>query len=242
MRSRGLVIAVAFLLAMSATFVVYLYMRGVEQRSTGGAMVTVVVSSEDIPAGTQLDELVAEDEFDMLRVPEDAVVRGAVTSIDDLEGRETSAPILAGEQISTTRLQGSEQLPGGNLGIPQGHQALTLPLDSPRLAGGAIQPGDRVTLYGTFTTVASDRGNSPAATVTLVPDVEVLEVTTTEVSGETSQTTEMVTLALKARDAQRAVFAQEQGSVWMTLLPPNEQGSASGTTTHCQGSYHALSR
>ncbi len=231
MRSRGLVIAVAFLLAMSATFVVYLYMRGVEQRSTGGSMVAVVVAAEDIPAGTQLDELIAEDEFDTLRVPEDAVVRGAVTTVEDLRGRQTSAPILAGEQISTTRLQGSEQLPGGNLGIPQGYQALTLPLDSPRLAGGAIQQGDRVTIYGTFTNVASSKGNSPAATVTLVPDVEVLDVTTTEVTGETTQTSEMVTLALKARDAQSVVFGQEQGSVWMSLLPPNEKGSDSGTTT-----------
>ncbi len=231
MRSRGLVIAVAFLLAMSATFVVYLYMRGLEKRSTGGDMVTVVVSSEDVPAGTQLDELVAEERFDTLRVPEDAVVRGAVTNFDDLEGRETSAPILAGEQISTTRLRGSEQLPGGMLGIPAGYQAVTLPLEAPRLAGGAIQQGDHVTLYGTLTNVASTRGNAPAATVTLVPDVEVLEVATAEVTGETSQTNVMITLALKAKDAQKTVFAQEQGSVWMSLLPPNEKGTDSGTTT-----------
>src|SRR5688572_10617909 len=229
MRSRGLVIAVAFLLAMSATFVVYLYMRGVEERSTGGSMVGVVVSDQDIPAGTQLDKLIAEDHFSTLRVPEDAVVRGAVTSIQQLNGRETSAPVLAGEQISTTRLRGSEQLPGGNLGIPNGFQALTLPLDAPRLAGGAIQQGDHITIYGTFTNIASSGGNAPAATVTLVPDVEVLEVTSAEVTGEQTQTTEMITLAVKAKDAQKVVFAQEQGSVWMTLLPPNENGVDSGT-------------
>ena len=231
MRSRGLVIAVAFLLAMSATFVVYLYMRGLEQKSTGGQMVGVVVSSEDIPAGAQLDELIAEGRFDTLRVPEDAVVRGAVTTIDDLEGRETSAPVLAGEQISTTRLRGSEQLPGGTLGIPNGHRALTLPLETPRLAGGVVQQGDHVTVYGTLTNVASAKNNAPAATVTLVPDVEVLEVTTQEVTGDTAQTTAMITLALEAKDAQKVVFAQEQGSVWMSLLPPNEKGTDSGTTT-----------
>ena len=234
MRSRGLVIAVAFLLAMSATFVVYLYMRGVEKRTTGGSMVAVVVSDQDIPAGTQLDELVAEEHFSTLRVPEDAVVRGAVTGVGQLEGRETSAPVLAGEQISTTRLRGSEQLPGGNLGIPDGHQALTLPLDAPRLAGGAVQHGDHVTIYGTFTNVASAQGNAPAATVTLVADVEILEVTSTQVTGEQTQTTEMVTLALKPKDAQRVVFAQEQGTVWMSLLPPNAKGSDSGTTTASQ--------
>ena len=222
---------VAFLLAMSATFVVYLYMKGVESRSTGGAMVSVVVSDEDIPAGTQLDELIAEEHFSTIRVPEDAVVRDAVLSVQELNGRETSAPVLAGEQISTTRLRGSEQLPGGNLGIPNGYQALTLPLESPRLAGGAIQQGDHVTLYGTFTNIASAKGNAPAATSTLVADVEVLEVTQSEVTEDTADTTQMVTLALKAGDAQKVVFAQEQGSVWMTLLPPNEKGTDSGTTT-----------
>ena len=231
MRSRGLVIAVAFLLAMSATFVVYLYMRGIENRSTGGASVAVVVSNEDIPAGTQLDELIAEEQFSTIRVPEDAVVRDAVLSIGELNGRETSAPVLAGEQISTTRLRGSEQLPGGNLGIPNGYQALTLPLDVPRMAGGAIQQGDHVTIFGTFTNVTSAKGNSPAATVTLVADVEVLEVTTSEVTEETSQTTQMITFALKPKDAQNVVFAQETGTVWMTLLPPNEKGIDSGTTT-----------
>lgn len=231
MRSRGLVIAVAFLLAMSATFVVYLYMRGIENRSTGGEMVAVVVSDEDIPAGTQLDELIAEDHFSTVRVPEDAVVRDAVLSIGELSGRQTSAPVLAGEQISTTRLRGSEQLPGGNLGIPNGYQALTLPLDVPRIAGGAIQQGDHVTIFGTFTNVTSAKGNSPGATSTLVPDVEVLKVTTSEVTDESAQTSQMITLALKAKDAQNVVFAQEQGSVWMTLLPPNEKGVDSGTTT-----------
>lgn len=231
MRSRGLVVAVAFMLAMSATFVVYLYMRGLEKKTTGGEMVAVVVATEDIPAGTQLDELLAEDRFETRRVPEDAVVRGAVMSFDDLEGRETSAPVLAGEQISTTRLRGSEQLPGGMLGIPNGYQALTLPLETPRLAGGAIQNGDRITVYGTFTNIASEQGNSPAATVTLVADVEVLDVTAQQVTGETNQTTEMVTLALKPKDAQAVVFAQEQGTIWMTLLPPNEKGTDSGTTT-----------
>lgn len=232
MRSRGLVISVAFLLAMSATFVVYLYMRGVEERSGAGDMVAVVVSDRDIPAGTQLDELIAEDSFSLLRVPEEAVVRGAVTGIAQLNGRETSAPVLAGEQISTTRLRGSEQLPGGNLGIPDDHQALTLPLDTPRLAGGAIQVGDRVTVYATFTQVQSKNGaGSPAATVTLVPEVEVLKVDAPSQPAETSDSTALVTLALKPKDAQAVVFAQEQGSVWMTLLPPNEKGTDSGTTT-----------
>ena len=233
MRSRGLVIVVAFLLAMSATFVVYLYVRGVENKTSSGEMVSVVVSDQDIPAGTDLDDLIDGGHFDSLRVPHDAVVRGAVTQLSQLDGRETSAPVLAGEQISTTRLRGSEQLPGGMLGIPDNMQAVTLPLEAPRLAGGAIQHGDHVTIYGTFQNVASSQGSSPAATVTLVPDVEVLKVSTAT-QPDTAQSDSQITLALKQQDAAKVVFAQEQGSVWLSLLPPNSKGESSRPVTAIQ--------
>ncbi|HET7481753.1 MAG TPA: Flp pilus assembly protein CpaB [Actinomycetota bacterium] len=233
MRSRGLVIAVAFVLAMSATFVVYLYVRGVERQSSSNEMMSVVVSDQDIPAGTDLDELIQGGHFDQLQVPKDAVVRGAVTQLSQLDGRQTSAPVLAGEQISTTRLRGSEQLPGGMLGIPEHLQAVTLPLEAPRLAGGAIQQGDHVTIYGTFQNVASSQGSKPAATVTLVPDVEVLKIST-PTQPNTADTSSQITLALEQRDAQKVVFAQEQGSVWLALLPPNEKGRSSKPVTALQ--------
>jgi pilus assembly protein CpaB len=233
MRSRGLVVAVAFMLAMSATFVVYLYVRGVEKKTSSGEMVSVVVSDQDIPAGTKLDDLIEGGHFDSLQVPQDAVVRGAVTQLSQLNGRETSAPVLQGEQISTTRLRGSEQLPGGMLGIPDDMQAVTLPLEAPRLAGGAIQQGDHVTIYGTFQNVASTQKSVPAATATLVPDVEVLKVSTAT-QPNTADTSSQITLALKPLDAEKVVFAQEQGSVWMALLPPNSKGQKSRPVTAIQ--------
>ena len=233
MRSRGLVIAVAFLLAMSAAFVVYLYVRGVEKHTASSEMVSVVVSDQDIPSSTNLDDLIEGGHFDSLQVPKDAVVRGAVTQLSQLDGRQTSAPILAGEQISTTRLRGSEQLPGGMLGIPDDMQAVTLPLEAPRLAGGAIAQGDHITIYGTFQNVASSQKSVPAATATLVPDVEVLKVSTAT-QPNTADTSSQITLALKPQDAAKVVFAQEQGSVWMALLPPNTKGEKSRPVTAIQ--------
>jgi hypothetical protein len=35
-----------------------------------------------------------------------------------------------------------------------------------------------------------------------------------------------VTMALRPRDAQRVVFGQENGSVWLGLLPPGQAGTA----------------
>jgi hypothetical protein len=36
-----------------------------------------------------------------------------------------------------------------------------------------------------------------------------------------------VTLALTPRDSAAVVFAQEQGSVWLSLLPPDQKGAKS---------------
>jgi pilus assembly protein CpaB len=227
MKSRALFLGVALLLASSATLAVFLYVNGVKEEAGvgGGGSVSVIVSDRDIPAGTNLDELMAEGAFTAMRVPEDAQVRGAIGDLSALKGRVTSAPVLKGEQITSARLQGGDQaLPGGTLGIPRGFEAVTLPLETPRLVGGAIQPGDHITIYGTF--------NRPEdITVTLVPDVEVLRVTgflrSDDADATNSVTETSVTLALKAQDSVRVVLAQEKGSIWFALQPPEQEGSKS---------------
>src|SRR2546421_3419238 len=130
MRSRGMVGLVAFLLATIATFSIFLYVHGVKRKAeTGGAQVTVVVSKRDIPAATNLDTLIAGGAFTSEAIPRTDEVQGAVTSLEQLKGRRTSVPILAGEQIPVARLQGSTQLPGGTFGIPTGFEAMTLQLE-----------------------------------------------------------------------------------------------------------------
>lgn len=68
------------------------------------------------------------------------------------------------------------------------------------------------------------------ATVVLVPQVEVLRVlrpqATTNAAGQTQQASGdvSVTLALTPEDAQRFVFAMEEGTVWLSLQPPGAQG------------------
>ena len=65
----------------------------------------VIVSKVDIPARTDLDQLIKDDQFRAIEVPQDAVVGGAVTSIDQLSHRRTRVAILAGEQILVARIK-----------------------------------------------------------------------------------------------------------------------------------------
>lgn len=228
MSNRVLTTLVAFTLAATATLAVFLYLRGVaDEAETGADLVEVVISNEDIPAGTPLDELVSSGAFTTQQIPADALVDGAITSLSQLEGEETSAAVLAGEQISTARLQGSGALPGGSLGIPANHQALTLAITAPQGVGGEIHRNDRVVIYATF-----DRDVDNPVTVTLVPEVEVLDVSTGSLQGDATTSTEMlITMALRPKDAQRVAYAKERGAVYLALIPPGEDGTPNAPIT-----------
>jgi len=151
MRSRGLVVAIAVVLAIVAAAAVILYTNGVKNDAvTGGALSVVVVSKQPIAANTNLNPLIEEGAFSELRVPTDAVVDGAVTSLDELRGQTTTAPILANEQIASARLSGGEAPPGGAQGITPGHVGLPIVLEGGPAGYGLIQRGDNVAVYATF--------------------------------------------------------------------------------------------
>ncbi len=124
MRSRGLVVALAVLLAVAAAGAVVLYTNGVKKAAeSGGSLTTVIVATQDIPANTSLNSLVESGGFKELAVPADAVVDGAITSLTELRGQTTTAPIVANEQLTSSNLSSGEQVAGGMLGISKGHVA-----------------------------------------------------------------------------------------------------------------------
>ena len=217
MRSRGLVGLVAVVMAAVATLAIYLYVQGIERTAeNGGGSAKVLVAQHDIPAGSDLNELIEQGAFAEETVDKDQLVVGAVTSLEELQNKKTTSPILEGEQMSTARLEGSSTLPGGTLGIPKGHQAVSLALDAPRVVAGKIQTGDNVAVWGSFD---GESGGTGSATVLAVPEAKVLAT-----SGNSGNQQAMITLALKPEDVARVVYSQEKGTIWISLLPPGESG------------------
>jgi Flp pilus assembly protein CpaB len=236
MKGRGLVVFLALILATLATAGVFMYSRGVqEEAKTGGTMAQVVVSKVDLPARTDLDQMIKDDQFRIIQVPEGVVVDGAITSLDQLAGKSNSVAILAGEQIPAARISGN--VPGGALAIPEGMEAITVSLDASRGVAGAINSGDHVTIYGTYSDATDivTGEKLPTMTTVLVPTAELLAVfrplasstfgnDESATSGEQLPGSLAVTLALTPEDSQRFVFTMETGRVWFGLLPPDENG------------------
>lgn len=217
---RGAVAAVLTLLfAAAAAAGVFLYVQNARDRSEQRQeTVKVLVSTTDIPAGVELDEAVEAGLFVSRYVPRQDLVRAALTDVYQLEGQRTAYPILAGEQITAARLEGTLQAAGGRYGLLEGMHALSLTLEPQRAAGGLLQQGDHVEAFGTFRAMANPQAQ---LTRVLVTDAEVLSVTR---DTQTSSRAVTVLLAVTPLEAEMLIYAQEQDVVWLTLLPPNESG------------------
>jgi Flp pilus assembly protein CpaB len=259
MKSRSLVVAGALILAFLATAGVFLYINNVRRDAqTGGALSTVLVSATDIPSGTELNPLIDQGAFEPREFPTDSVVDGAVTSVDQLRNRTTTAPILAGEQLALSRLSGTEkQLPGGALGLQPGYEAATVKLEAQQMVGRTLQAGDHVTLYGIFRDItvasaplsslfrggggggdtSSGGGTLPSVAAVVVPDTRVLEVTTAPAEATSTDTqdavseSQLVTLELAVPDVQKLALTQEAGRVWLGLVRPGDRAPKPGPVT-----------
>lgn len=263
MRSRGLVVAIAVVLAVLAAVGVIVYTNNVKNTATTENTVEVVVSTQDIPPSTQLNPLIDQGVFATLRVPDNAVVDGAVQSLDQLRDQTTSAPIYTNEQIPFSRLATGES---NNVGISPDHLAVGLELDGPASVNGYIQQGDNVVVYATFkkgTPVSKDElkvllssaqiqkfydavtagtttslATQPAFimpfdfTMTLVQSVKVLVVQNPPVdesTGRPSSGSSTLVLDLLPEDSRSLVFANEEASLYLGLLPPeNKDGYQTG--------------
>ena len=213
---------VVVLLALAAAAGVNLFMNSVRDRAEEGrATVDVIVASRDIPAGQELDPLVDDGVFRNEAVDRADLLSGVITDVYQLRGQRTAYPILAGEQIAGARLAGPLQAPGGALGIPEGLQAASITLQPQRVVAGSIKQGDHVEVFGTF----SGRSSGSETTLVVIPDALVLSVATPDGSSGSPELGDVTaTLAVTPEQASVLIFTQEQGHVWLTLLPPNQVG------------------
>ena len=245
MRSRGLVVGLALILAVVAAGAVILYTNGVKSNAVGaGAAADVVVASKDIPANTNLSALVQQGVFHSIRVPIDAVVKGAVTDVSQLQNQTSTATIFANEQIPSSRLSSGVSAKGGPLGLSDGHVGVAVKVGGPDGVNGAITQGAWVTVYTTFSNIRFLKGATPQAiinqavqqsggqtatlpalTLTLIPAARVVAVVnpTLDSSGKSTGGPVTVTLDLSPTDAQNLVYAENNGTLSFALLPPGDQ-------------------
>jgi pilus assembly protein CpaB len=237
MRNRALAVLVAVALAATATASLLAYVRAADRRAVSGQRpLPVLVARARIPAGTTGEQAQNRGLVERAELPRRAVARDALRSVGQLAGRVAAVDIVAGEQLLASRWVGPGQAGGAALlPIPAGHQAVSISLDATRQVSGFVTPGDHVSLL-----VSLDQRGGGRVTRFLLQDAAVLAVGATAApnpeargprAGQAGASPATVTLAVPSGDVERVVFAAENGSLYLTLLPPDQRPVAGGGRT-----------
>jgi pilus assembly protein CpaB len=235
--TRVIAIVLAVLLAAVAAVALMTYIRGVETRTQEDfEPVDAFVATETVPAGTSAEAAVAAGLIEPRAVPEASLPTNAVATLAQIEGLVAVVDILPGEVIVADRFGESVAAPRGLGDIPQDMEAVSVQVGVVQGVAGFISPGDQVSviveLLQPTEAEAVDVETTPEpgeATVVqyLLQDVEVLAVgrrVIQEGEDQVQQTEQvLMTLALEPEDAERLVFAYNNGSLHFTLLPPESE-------------------
>jgi Flp pilus assembly protein CpaB len=226
-RSNLLVLlGIAFFVVGSLS--VYLLTNDDGNSSSGNgtaAPVTVVVGTEDIPAGSLADDLITAGKLHTIEIPAAQLTPGAIQSLNQLAGAEFVQGFAKEQQIISTGLK----LQNRTFKIPEGYEAVAVQIDFVAGAAGYVNPGDRINLYGLYTTATASRP-APRAEL-LLTNVEVLDVDLTipprrgtspsdptqATAQRASGTTVTYLLALRTTDAEKVIFTTEFASFYATL-------------------------
>jgi pilus assembly protein CpaB len=246
----------ALVLAGIATFFLVMYVTSADERARGGEeLAQVFVAQNDIPAGTVADDAIAQGLIIQDEVPSRTVPAGAVAQLEQISGQLATGPIFTGEIIVSGRFGDAVAQASGLMQIPEGLQAMTVQVGVPEGVAGFMTAGSRVGVVGTATVPAGAPGFGDGGALDadvdgepiprsefLVKDATVLAVgqRVVNVAAEEgapedqvqqSNDVYLVTLAASPEDVEKLVWTTQQGTLWFTLVPDDEEtGATPGRT------------
>ena len=102
--------------------------------------VPIYVALHNINLGDPIDA----DMLSLQEWPKDKVPRGAISKLEELEGRRPRTAIIEGEPILEGKLLAPGQIADPIRSIPKGMRLKTIAVDAEKSAAGLLGPGDRV--------------------------------------------------------------------------------------------------
>jgi pilus assembly protein CpaB len=188
-------------------------------------METVFVALEDIAFGDPVEPHVLKLE----KWPASAVPDGALTKIEDIEGRRARTEIFPGEPILDRKLLPKGQdAPGSSMLIPKGMRVVSVKVDDVSTGGGLILPGDRVDVVLYLKKNPCD-GIAQNSTIVVLQDVKVFAVDdqfkleADEGEASTMRGAKTVSLLVTPGQAQKVMLSSEMGKIRLVLRSPEDE-------------------
>jgi pilus assembly protein CpaB len=230
MKQRAAIIAIAALLGLVAAFTVTSYANRAKQEALGQAeLVNVMVAAQPLPVGLTLDELADRKLVGVREVPKEFVAEGALDGEAGMGDKVLAVGLAPGEQLTSGKFKASKDA-GLAFTVPEDMVAVAIPIDDMKAAGNLVKVGDLVNVVGTAKNV-----DDKEFTKTVLQKVQVLAVGSSLENAEPAKSAaggiggvdtggqakagRTVTLALSQANAEKLIFMQDQGRIWLTLLP-----------------------
>ena len=221
-RLRNIAIAVA--LAVLAAMIVSFYVKQQkEDLQKGQTLTAVYVAKEDIPVGTPGSDVASKVE--RVEVPRDAAAPGAIVKPEDLEGKVSTEPVYANEQVSLLRFanpteQGIRAKLSGTL------RAVQVSGDEHQLLAGTLQDGDKVDIVGNWK-VPEENGIHYSRTI--LRDILVVQAPATAENAKRLSADEgnkFAILALTDAQEQKLFWVMKNGDWSFELRPTKDPGDS----------------
>jgi pilus assembly protein CpaB len=189
-----------------------------KELGVSGQRVAILVASQRIPAFTEIEA----SQLQIREYPENFLPPGYHVKgmMRDLVGQTTVFDIMPGSAILTKDMAHTQRSAQLSSKILKDMRALALPIDKVSSFGGLLRPSDHVDILGTFQKPAS----GDVATVTLLQNVTVLAFggqlgggsSGSGRKGRRGRAT-TVTVAVTPEEAELLVFAQDRGTLGLTM-------------------------
>lgn len=161
--------------------------------------------------------------------PKDKVPPGAISKLDQLEGRRPRASIIQGEPILDAKLLAPGQVADPITAIPKGFRLKTISVDAEKSAAGLLSPGDRVDVQ-LFVKRDDRNGITSAKTKVILQNIRVFAIDQTVQrspdGGDERTIAKTVSLLLTPEQASKLTLAENLGHVSLIPRNPDDEEAA----------------
>lgn len=219
MGRRTILLIAAVVVAALGAVLVFVYAHDANKRAEADqSPVNVLVAKTDIAAGTTGSSAQSSGAFVVKSVPRSALTPGALTSSSPISSQYALATIFTGQQIISQQWGSTAPTPS-SLPIPTGKVAVSVQLGDPARVAGFVEPGSDVAVFNTL-------DNSTQVLITSAEVIATGPTTLASAAGSDASGTQnteqlpkaLMTLALNQKDAQKLIYASQNGQVYFALL------------------------
>lgn len=192
------------------------------QRGPALETAPIYVALHNINLGDPIDASMVS----LMEWPKDKIPPGALTQIEDIEGRRPRTNIVQGEPVLDAKLLAQGEFADPIAQIPDGYRLSTISVNAEKSAAGLLSPGDRVDVQ--LFVQRNDRANIDSPTTKVI--LQNIRVYAVEQAvqrsadgGEARAIPKTVSLVVTPRQASKIELAQNLGALSLIPRNPNDE-------------------